>query len=90
MLNNMGDIFAIRGVREKTRCFIHTFARERRMKAASALDELIRLAQVHLQEKGKAGKKYKYHGLMDGYGKLLVHSDDTHVSEHIDDIVYGD
>ena len=86
----MSDLFAIRDVDEGTRLFIHTYAKSRRMKAASALKELVRLAQVHLQEKETAKSKYKYHSLMDAYKRMSFKSDDPHLSEHIDDIVYGD
>lgn len=86
----MSDFFAIRDVDEPTRRFIHTYALSRRMKAAKALKELVGLAQAHLQENEKAKPKYKYKSIRDSFKRFSFTSDDPHLSEHIDDIVYGD
>ncbi|MFH1094769.1 MAG: hypothetical protein V1728_00965 [Candidatus Micrarchaeota archaeon] len=86
----MSDTFAIREVDEKTRRFIHVYARRRGLRAAKALKELVDLAQARLREKEKAKPKYKYRSLMDAYKKFRFTSDDPHLSEHIDDVVYGD
>ena len=86
----MSDIFAIRDVDEPTRRFIHIYARNRRLKAGKALKELVKLAQTHLQEKEKTTKKYKYKSIMDAYKHFGFRSNDPHLSEHIDDVAYGD
>lgn len=85
----MNDLFAIRDVDEKTRRFIHTYARSRRMRTASALKELVGLAKTHLGELKQASQKLKYKDLFDEYEKCKFRAD-PRLSEKIDDVVYGD
>ncbi len=86
----MSDFFAIRDVDEPTRRFIHSYARSRKMKAARALKELVGLAQARLREKEGEKPKYKYKSIMDSCKRLSFTSDDPRLSEHVDDVVYGD
>jgi hypothetical protein len=82
----MKEMFGIRNVDDGTRKFILSYASEHDMTIAEALRELMGLVREHLAEK-KTRKKYK--SIFDTYEKAVFSTGDPHLSEKIDDIVYG-
>ena len=85
----MSDIFAVRDVDEKTRRFIYSYARNRRIKVGGALKEIAFLADEHLKESERSGHKPKYKTIFDSYGKIRFKSGKA-LSERLDEELYGE
>lgn len=81
----MSGMFAVRNVDKNTKKYIQTYAAERDLTLGEALREMVFLVQEHLAER----KPKKYKSLFDTYEKIAFSSDDPHLSEKIDEIVYG-
>ncbi len=84
----MSEIFAIRDVDEKTKKFIHKYAHEHDVNLSEALRDIVFMVQEHLKELEKQKTKKKYKSFFDLYDKLKFRSNDPHLSERIDEILY--
>ncbi|MDD5337590.1 MAG: hypothetical protein PHS02_03850 [Candidatus ainarchaeum sp.] len=81
----MAGMLGIRNVDERTKRLLQDYANERNMTMAEALQEIMSLALEHLSEK----KAKKYKSIFDTYDKIKFKSNDPHLSEKIDEILYG-
>ena len=89
MVINMADIFAVRDLDKKVQNFIYDYAHDHDLKVAEAIQEVVKLAQERMKEKEQQKQKKKYRSFFDVYDKLKFRGD-PHLSEKIDDIVYGE
>ncbi|GEM_PF-6690037 len=79
------EIFAVRDLDVTTKEFITNYAKKHKVKMAEALREIILVAKENLNSKSK--KKFK--SFFDNYEKAKFTAD-PHLSEKIDEILYGD
>lgn len=83
----MGDIFAVRNLDEKTKAEIQDYAHEHNLNMAQAIRELVFMALEHLKCFHKNKKKYK--SFFEVYDKIKFKTNDPHLSENIDTVLYG-